>query len=456
MYANKHGLLLSMGEEGTVAFRTFRKGGMALLFSKLRGALGRFWQSVGRFVKRKDPSTVFIALMATGCLTYILIYAIMGNAQYTDLFFLRTKDLFMDFYNSVRDAAQGEAAYTVHHVIYPPMANLLYLICSRFIPTSYNNSEWFNRYTWPKYSSAILFYLLFTLVLVLFFFALVHEKKTGSRGVRFGFALFAVFNAPFLYMIERGNMLLLCLIALFVYAFTYNSEKAWWREIGLLCLAFSFCLKLYPVVFGWFLIADKRYREAVRCFIYGMLMLILPSFLFGGPAIFVQILRNITSFSEGGGGTLTVIAAYGHLPLWLVSIVSYAWVAVCAVCFAISPWLYKDKPWKTWMIGLATIMAIPSLTSLYGWAFFLIPLIMLLRHERLSGKNWFYVLIMTVPFIPLPFRVNWYLSTNSFLVYPMTAVLTIVAVTDTVITLYRLRKGRKEGQTEREAVTEQP
>lgn len=396
---------------------------------------------IKEFFRRRSPADIFVMAVSASFAIYLIFYAFYGNGNFIDIFFSRCEDLFMDFFNSVRDASQGEEVYTVRHVIYPPMANLIYLICSRFLPTVYDNSAWNNRLTWTKYPSAIIFILLFTIALVLICYTLAHEKLIGGRKTKFLFAFFAIFNVPMLYMLERGNMILFCMISMMIYAFTYNSPKKSYRELGLIALAFAFSLKLYPAIFGWFLIADKRYKEAIRCIIYGFLMLIIPSFFFGGPMCFVQIFKNITSFSSGIS-SISVLAAYTNIPSSIWSILAYSWVLICFAAFLVSPFVYTNK-WRTWMLGICFILSVPSLTGIYVWAFFIIPIILMSNSGKTKAKDWLVFGITLTIFIFTLFRFNNALTVNSFLLYPVTAALSIILVADAAVTGVRKYKKLK-------------
>lgn len=405
----------------------------------IKEKIADFIGAVKKMFARRSAAEYFVLFMALSFTAYLTFYIARGESGFVDVFFLRCNDLFMDFFNSVRDAAQGEGVYVDRHVIYPPMANLLYLVCSRFVPERYADSDFQSRYSWVDYPEAIFFIVLFTLVTILALFLLVYETVKGRRRTRALFAFFAVVNVPLLYMVERGNMMLLCLVALLVYFATYNSENKVYREIGLIALAFSFSLKLYPVIFGWFLLVDKRFMEGFRCFIYGMLMLFVPSFWFGGPSCFVQIFKNITSFSTGHTNAITVISGYTGIPSSALSIAVYLWCFICIGCFVAAPFIYRER-WKCWFIGVIVIMTVPSLTSIYMWSFFIIPIIMLSNTSKLQGKNWFYFILCVLLFIFTIGRFNYYLTINSFVMYPMTAVLSVVAVADTVISGIRRYK----------------
>ncbi len=383
----------------------------------------------------KDPAKLFIGAVSASAVIYFLIYLIIGDGRFTDMFFIRCADFFMDFFNSIRDAAQGSGVYTERGVIYPPMANLIYLILSRFTPRSYNDTTFSERYDWVEYISPMMLILIYTVAFALIFFFLVYTgQQRGSREKKAAFAFLAFFSVPMLYMTERGNMVMFCMIALLVYALTYHSESKVYRELGLIALAFAFSLKLYPVVFGWFLVADKRWRDALKCVIYGVLMLILPSFFFGGPKCLVWVVGNIFNFSSGSGSILSTILRYIGAPQALhviVTLLVYLWVLVCGVCFAISPFVGESKC-NTWIMGFATILCIPSLTSLYIWAFLIIPFIMLCNKAQLDKSDRFYALVLTAPFIFIPFRISYHVTISTVLIYVATATLSVFAVLETL------------------------
>ena len=387
---------------------------------------------------RRDPVNLFLILVGASALIYAIIYLILGNGRFSDIFFIRCADFFMDFFNSIRDASQGVGVYTERGVIYPPMANLIYLALSRFTPANYNDTTFENRYIWPSYFAPMMLAVMFACACAIVFFFIVYSvNNVESRARRFAFAFLAFFSVPMLYLVERGNIIILSLIALMIYAFTYNSESAAKREWGLIALAFAFSIKLYPVVFGWFLISDKRYKEAIRCAIYGVLMLIIPSFFFGGPICFYYVFLNIFGFSTGSGSTMSIVMNYIHTPATVqtvVSLLAWLWVVVCGVCFAFSPFLRPDKPWKTWALGLVTILCVPSLTSIYSWAFFIIPMIMMFnRRTGYDRRDWAYMIMMSIPFVFIPFRFSFHVAPNMVLVYVMTAVLSVFSVIDLLI-----------------------
>ncbi|MBQ8345776.1 MAG: hypothetical protein IJY42_05890, partial [Clostridia bacterium] len=246
------------------------------------------------------------------------------------------------------------------------------------------------------------------------------------------FALAGVIGVPFLNLIERGNLIILAVFALMIYAMTYDHPSAVWREVGLICLAFSFSLKLYPLLFAWVLIGDKRYRAFVRCAIYSVLLLVLPSFAFGGPSCLLVIVKNIFSFSSGPSGVLGAVSTYLRLPGAFLTILVYGWFLLCAANFLVSVFVHREK-WKIWICGCMMFLSFPSLTSTYGWLLFLIPLLMMFNVNVSGKRTLFYTIALTVPFLllPVPLPVT-QITLNAIAVYVALLGLTGYSVYDTV------------------------
>lgn len=167
-----------------------------------------------RFFRRRDPAGFFIAAMAVSAALFFGICLFLGAEQFTSIFFRGGEDLFMDYFNSLRDSTQLSGAYTERHVIYPPMANLIFLICSRFVPEEYASLTFENRQTWTQYPAAALSCILWLLVL-LSLLALVSARFLPFGGKKRAAVLFfALMNAPVLFLAERANILLLSVVSL--------------------------------------------------------------------------------------------------------------------------------------------------------------------------------------------------------------------------------------------------
>ena len=124
---------------------------------------------------------------------------------------------------------------------------------------------------------------------------------------------------PFLYLFERGNILLLTFVLVLIFLVFGDSPSRTRRELALLALAAAAALKLYPAIFALFLLRDKRYRELGRVILYFLLLSVLPTFFFGGrPRRFFGAspvgVAALTGFScgiESLGSSIIVSVSYG-------------------------------------------------------------------------------------------------------------------------------------------------
>lgn len=395
---------------------------------------------LAKCINFKDPACIFIFFVLLSVLVFLSICLIMGDGYFSKIFFRLCGDLFMDHFNSIRDASQGAAVYTERGVIYPPMANLIYLTLSRISPSGYNNTSFEYRQTWIYYPTAILLVCLVIIVISILIYSLFKEKLKRNKVISALFGAAAIFNAATLYTLERGNIVLLSLISLAFFAFSYNSESRVARELGIVALAFSVSIKVYPAMFFLLFIAEKRYRELFRGIIYTVLMFVIPSFFFGGPVCLWWLVENIFSFSSDKSftiGAVTILADLLNLPYALISNLAYIWCFICLGSFVASVFL-KEEPFKVWTKGIALTIVAPPLTALYSWSFLLIPITLLANSYKEIPKK--YILpfaIILVPFVILTFRINYFLDANSLLVYIFGALLSITLVVDTVIVLVR-------------------
>lgn len=91
-----------------------------------------------------------------------------------------------------------------------------------------------------------------------------------------------VFSPAYLFMLERGNVVILALLFLEYYTFNYESDDPVKRELALIALAFATCMKLYPVILGCCCCerTSSRRRPAVLC---TALCCLLSHFCHGRP-----------------------------------------------------------------------------------------------------------------------------------------------------------------------------
>lgn len=65
-------------------------------------------------------------------------------------------------------------------------------------------------------------------------------------------------SVPYIFTVERGNVVILAVAALLYYANYYNSEDAKQRWLAYLGLSVAVSLKLYPVLMGLLILQGEK------------------------------------------------------------------------------------------------------------------------------------------------------------------------------------------------------
>lgn len=340
------------------------------------------WSKIKAFTLNRNAAAWFFFLMIATTVSFFVYVLVRGTETFMSPYFRGGKDMFMDYFNSVRDVSLGEGVYTVRHVIYPPMANLIFLVFLRLMPKGYVATQFADRQTWVNYPASMFSVLLFLVVPMVILALLCAANFKGAPTYKKAFGLFSIINYPVLYMVERGNILIYTVLATAVFVFYYDSESKVKREIALIALAFAFSLKIYPAILGAVLLVDKRYKDAIRCAIYALVLLILPSFFFGGPVCLKWMLDNIRSFSGNRSETS------GNIWFWC----SFA-------VYLLAVFVQKDKT-KLLIFGVAVLRVFPALASMYAWSFFLPVLCLFIGEQtKMNVKNAAYFFLMVFPFV---------------------------------------------------------
>lgn len=354
-------------------------------------------------------------------IAYSLFYRSSGNPDTMNVTELKyTTDTFMDFFNSVRDAADN-GGYD-NGVIYPPLASLLFLGYSKLFNTSLVGSEFGNRFNLRNLDPIALLVFFVSMMLCVFAVYLVIDRyllRCGFKAAPAALAITSALSFPMWYAIQRGNVVIFAIPLTMFFVFFRNHERKLVRELSYIALALAAGLKIYPAVFGILLITDKKYKEAARLIIYGILAFVLPIFVFGGPDQLVQLVKNIFSFHSGlskkeapfrsGYSYQELVAVFIHNKSIAVfgKIVFWCMEAMALIMVFLLP-----KDWQKLTALCYMVFNIRSLSSIYALTFFLIPFVLFLTDKRrFKWNDYLYLLCLALMFIPLP--CIWYGFTDS-------------------------------------------
>lgn len=327
----------------------------------------------------------------------------------------RFGDYFMDHFNSVLQVRDGipydNTRYTAGGM-YPPFAYMLYSLLCSIMPNHVLIDGYVLRSSIPGLISlfviSMLMYSAIAGIIAMSWKGRIVEKVT--------FISLMFMSAPFIFLAERGNIIIVALIFSMIFIAFKDSEFKWARELAYISLAIAAAIKIYPALFGLLLLKDKKWSAAVRCVIYGLVLFTLPAFLFGGIPCFIQIARNtVNAFSILNQGIMYRVGAVNSLQYglgWLFKVLNIPFGTYTLSCLfsfllftlSIVSIFYLKRDWKpVAIVSLLTILVV-QISYIYALIFMIIPLILFLN-ERGKAKpmDYVYLSLFIATFAPVKF-----------------------------------------------------
>ncbi|HBL40516.1 MAG TPA: hypothetical protein DDY98_02675 [Ruminococcaceae bacterium] len=352
---------------------------------------------------------VYFVLFAVCAVLTVIGMLLSDGRSFTDTLYygLFDNDEFMDFYNSIRDAGTREVYKK--GVIYPPLANVFFFFISKMTNpamVALPNKERAQIRS-DAASQALLFIYLFACVLLI---ARLIQQKTESRfssNRAWLFSLMMIASYPVIYCIQRGNLLLLTMALSMFFVFFRNDKRKWVRELALLSLAAAAGFKLYPAVLGLLLIKDKKYKQAVRLILYGILFVFVPFFFYDGFESIKDLIVNIQNFDSKkqitpGFVTVDVFAEYGEYFLGLNFDIIHWLLFPTTMLAAVAVFFLAKEEWKQVWCLIYLFMNINSCGQTYILVFALIPFVLFLTERNGRKIDLLYLLLFAVLLLAVP------------------------------------------------------
>lgn len=219
---------------------------------------------------------IFFPVMILGLvISLVMAFITRGTILWEQIFQHDLTDCFMDFFHSVKDSTM-ENPYS-YGVLYPPVTYIFYRILATLMP---EKAVMVGGHILRQNYQAMMVFFFYTVFTVLGF-AYILRKFYKDLKTQALFIVLMIMSGPFLFMAERGNCVIIAFIFLGVFLLWKDSDNKVKRELALIALALSFCFKIYPAIFGILLIKEKKYKEAIRCIIYALLIFLVPFFIIG-------------------------------------------------------------------------------------------------------------------------------------------------------------------------------
>lgn len=348
----------------------------------------------GAFVQHYNMSKRgrYIVIITLFCLFYYGLFILTRGGVAVDVLVTDYNDTYMDFFHSVANAAVGNPYDNFSN--YPAMALLIYRILFHGIPLELNSIGGFGLRNIQMAQIMFILYNIFIVGGLLY----IIEKKCTVKGIEKSFLkLFIFLSAPIMFTIERGNIIMLAFLFTMFFVFYYQSENKLVRELAYLSIAFAAALKIYPAIFGLLLVKDKKWKEAIKLAIYGVIMFLLPFVFYGGfnglKTMIDALLysSNVSMLDKEGFGANVSFTNIIALLLRLLGIegigdiVNILYIIFVIVIFA--EFILCKRKLDRILILTLMLMMLPKMSFYYTAIFLIIPFICMLN-EMEQEKCW--------------------------------------------------------------------
>ncbi len=378
------------------------------------------------------PSEVFlICAFVFFCLMIICLLISKGRFL-GDIVWDARNPLFADFNAHVERVRDGRNPYVAEDwdARFPPLAYLFYRFLSGIIPKTIDNSnvtDWYH-----------MFMIIILCLCVVCISMSVNRilKKSFLYSLVF-ICLFVVSHTFALAEVKAGNSAVYVLTILMLAFALRSSDNAIERELALILIALAAGFKISPAIMGLLYVREKKYKEAIRLVLYGIIFFFGPFAAFGGIEglkTFINITGQVSGAAiprpETISGVLievfSVIMNAPELGLKIGRMVSFGYMILCFFL------LFTNKnSWKTLWLLTSLMVIFVNLSYPYTLQYFLIPLVYFVietdvKYDRLE---YVYAVIYALIFLTYPFiRIDWPTATfitNYFWVYIMAVVLIV-------------------------------
>ena len=246
---------------------------------------------------RNNLRLSFCILMSLSVLIFFILLMVQKGGYQLNVV-LNGWDLFADFYNILRYIADRNPYFNeingFQEKNYFPIA---YLILYPF--SSFRNYSSMSLYEVQTDAISNLSLVIFISFEILLFF--IYLNKMNKEDKYSNFIIILMFFSSIIFnCIERANLAFLTSSFVVIFLIYYKSDNKIERFIGLIALGLASALKIYPVLLGFLLLQERRYKDILIGSLITLSLIFLP-FLF---------------FENGFNNIPQLI---GNLKLWKIS-----------------------------------------------------------------------------------------------------------------------------------------
>lgn len=325
-------------------------------------------------------------------------------------FLFNREDAFMDFFN-VNQMISGFDPYAGYGSSYPPVILLIAYIFSLFGPYRDMKALDVSRMLVPRVSYAVMF--IGCTMAICWIMYLILKRYIDNKKVLVVSIPLLMCSAPYLFLADRGNYLLVCLIFIMLFVYYYDTKPG----VAAVMLGAAAAIKIYPIFLFLVYILKKRWKELGIATLTGAVLTFLPLFFFKGGFFLnlKEMLYAIAGFANGAEDTCIPATYYSvgltsllylpftwfhegikpeHNPIMIIYLVIGSGLALWSL------WNLRKEEDEHKILSLLTVLMVFLIPNsyMYNLTYLFIPIMYWIMEEKkeISKADWVYGSVLAV------------------------------------------------------------
>ncbi|TXJ49086.1 glycosyltransferase 87 family protein [Brachyspira aalborgi] len=352
----------------------------------------------------KNLRLSFCILMSLFFIIFFILLIIQKGGYQLNVV-LNGWDLFADFYNILRYIAERNPYFNeingVAEKIYFPIAYLILYPFSLF--RDYSNMSLYEVQTDAISNLSLVIFISFEILLFFIYLNKMNKQDKYSNLI----IILIFFSSIILVSIERANLAFLTSSFVVIFIIYYKSDNKIERLIGLIALGLASALKIYPVLLGFLLLQERRYKDILIGSLITLSLIFLPFLFFEngfnnipqliGNLKLWKVNCNVTSGGRFGLSHLFYVFTRNSSDIFvnMINLITYLLILISIVYS-----FFIEEYWKK--ILLLTLITIQfPLTGYYCGGNIFPAIILFLSKEDYIKTDISYLILFSLYLMPL-------------------------------------------------------
>ena len=261
-------------------------------------------------MKQQKKILRMLLFIILGYLVYgafsLFMQKVLGHTYPIGSFLFWPDDRLMDFFNVNKIVYEGRP-YVDFGASYPPFILVIAWLYSRMADYDTYTPKEIRTMMEGRISYGI-FAILFTVLIGVLIYRILQDHKELIRNpfVRLIIVIGLIFTAPYIYLLDRGNYLLLAIVCYLAFVCFYEKNEM----LAAVFLGFAIAIKVYPLFLFLLFFLEKKWKSMGIATVTAGSVSLLSMFFFKGGFIQNIIEFGYAMFGFGGGYQIEVPNVY--------------------------------------------------------------------------------------------------------------------------------------------------